>query len=426
MDNDPCQDLGRIRNQICEFYNLFWGSDTQTGATPAYVWLADQFGHVFVGFGGLFLILWGISWYLGKSTPSYGSKQRGTASQQALSGQLIWIVAGIGLAAYVAKELWDRSIAGPPTSHWLPSWDTDLVEDVLTDIAFVAIGIILALAHFGVLFGLRPIFVFLALLLVAGGLVRYWVPVFETLGKANIPHLARMSHVNLKREPSPAAARSDAECDANQAGSGPSLQCVLDGSCAKTHHIIYGLTKEDTPEPPQRSSSNGERGADDAVQVAIPNFEEGRIKKVLPEVRKLGIALIAEQAFRKRNEDIYYTTIFGAVEGTIKQKFLVIDSIDRDITRYTLSFSSRITSSLDEKLTVLEGMFKAEPGSWRRDFFDKSVIWLSLSEPLAVALCQTLVGNKGDSEAKIVLIRASLPEENAGRGKPAVSPQVLN
>ncbi len=404
------------------YINLVFGSDTQTGSTPAYVWLADQFGHIFIGFGGLFLILWVISGVTRRPLPSYGFGGVSASSRAALPGWVIWLVAAIWAAVWFRKELRDFSLAGEQAGTWLSVWTKDLVEDIATDMAFYLIGILLALAHFGVI-GLRPVAVFIGTLLLAGVLVGYWLTVFDSLGKTNIPHFARMSTVKLVPQP-PSAALTQAvnsgtplprECSLYQPGTGPALQCTVRGGCDRAHYVIYGLTDADMPPPPPPGTPAGV-GHRIAMQGDAGDPKREHIRKMLPELRKLGIALVAERVFRRRDGDIYYTTLLRAVETSNPQSTLVIDNIERDLTRYALSLSSRQNDdNFNQKVPVLEALFNDELGTWRKEFAEKSVIWLSLNESLAVALCRTLVkmkpadtGGERRSADRVILIRAEL------------------
>ncbi len=249
-------------HSLSYYYSLVFGSDTQTGSSPAYVWLADQFGHLFIGFGGLFAILWALATLLGRPVPGYALAVDDPDRKAPLSPRFIWTVALIGLALYCGKELRDISMAGGREAHWVEAWSWDVIEDSLTDIAFVAIGIVLALAHFGVFFRIHPFLVFLAALVAVFGLVAYWLDVFDGLGKTNIPYLARMASVNV----SPAAPDNglvpDANsnpgqglCEAYQKAPAPPLQCTVLSECKKTHFVIYALRDDEIPTrrlPPKR------------------------------------------------------------------------------------------------------------------------------------------------------------------------------
>lgn len=405
-------------DSLSYYYSLIFGSDTQTGSTPAYVWLADQFGHIFIGFGGVFLLLWAVSLFTGRPLPSFRLKSAQTSDRPPLSDRLIWTVALLWLAGWVAKELYDQSLAGEQVALWLEGWSLDLTQDVATDIAFYAIGVVLALAQLGVLFGLRPIGVFAAMLIVAGALVSYWLPVFDNLGKTNIPHLARISSVSLvPAAPTEAAARPSARSLAplpeqcvlhrEQPGIHP-MQCIARGGCSKTHYIVYALTEAELPPPPNPDPGPGaDRPA--LLATAAPGPKQDHLDAMLPELRKLGIAMVAERIFRKRSKepnDIYFTTLYEVMRLDEKHPFLVLDNIERDITRYALSQ----TVDFDDKIPALEALFRKEMGSIGTDLATRSVIWLSLSENLAVALCRTLASHSGP-DGRIVLIRAARPED---------------
>ena len=405
---------------------LVFGSDTQTGSTPAYVWLADQFGHVFIGFGGLFLALWLVSGIVRRPLPCYGFGAAGTDGRVTLPGRLIWIAAGLWAALWFAKELRDLSMAGDQTSHWLAVWNKDLIEDVATDMIFYLIGITLALAHFGML-RVRPIFIFLIALLLAGGLCGYWVRVFDDLGKTNIPHLARMSSVTLVPAPPSEGlmqtlntAPLPPQCGLYEPKPQPALQCTMGGGCGRTHYIIYGLTEADMPTPPPQGTRGtlvGNYISTQSGEIAAKSYpKQQRIKKTLPELRKLGVALVAEYIFRKRDGDIYYTTLLNAVEMASKQKTLVIDNIERDLTRYALSLSPQFRdANFNDRTQVFETLFHDELGGWSKAFNEKSVIWLSFNESLAVALCRTLVQVSGEQSGdRVTLIRVGLSDQDGG------------
>ena len=188
-------------------------SDTQTGSTPSYVWLADQFGHMFIGFGGLFLFTWAIATLFGRTVPGYALSPR-EDGKRTLPRSVIWSIALAIAAVYAYKERGDL-LEGVGENSWLQSLTnlqpSDLFWDFATDFSFVAIGLVLALAHFG-LFGIHPSLVLAAAVLCIIGLTRVWLPSFEELGKADVPHFARINTVKLAPTASTVTGPLPAKC----------------------------------------------------------------------------------------------------------------------------------------------------------------------------------------------------------------------
>jgi len=415
------------------YINLVFGSDTQTGSTPAYVWMADQFGHVFIGFGGLFLVLWMVSGVMRRSLPCYGFGAPEPGQRALVPHKAVWIAAGAWGGLWLVKELYDLSLASAPTASWLFPSTTDLVSDFATDVSFYAIGMIIALAHFGVL-GIRPFFVFLATLAFASWLVAHWVNLLDHLGNTNIPHLARIADVHLLPEqPSPTLRKAletdplPRQCALYEPKAEPALECTANGTCNRKHFILYGLTADDMPPLPPLGSPGDAGGETVAMWNSLSDSRQANIKKMLPELRKLGIALAAEHVFRSGDGEIYYTTLLRTFEAGNRQKTLVIDNIESDLTRYALSVAPRqMNENFNNTLPVLENLFNDEFGTWRKTFDEKAVVWLSFSEGMALTLCRVLArlapGEDGVNDGRAVLVRVGIPDGTTPLNVPKAGP----
>jgi hypothetical protein len=166
------------------------------------------------------------------------------------------------------------------------------------------------------------------------------------------------------------------------------------------------------PLPPLGSS--GEAGGETvAMWNSLSASRQAHIKRMLPELRKLGIALAAEHVFRSGDGEIYYTTLLRTVEAGHRQKTLVIDNIESDLTRYALSVAPRqINENFNNTLPVLENLFNDEFGIWRKTFDEKAVVWLSFSEGMALTLCRVLArlapGDDGANGGRAVLVRVGM------------------
>ena len=407
-------------------------SDTQTGSTPTYVWLADQFGHMFIGFGGLFLFTWAAATLSGRTVPGYALSPR-EDGKSTLPRSVIWIIAIGILAVYAYKEWGDLSDAAAGEGLWLKSlpgiWDSDLLWDSVTDFSFVAIGLILALAHFG-LFGIHPSLVLAAMIVCMVVLIRAWLPSFYELGKADVPHFARINTVKLIPAPPETNETLPSQCEPYKESEKAPLQCVAEGTCTKTHFVLYGFKKGELP-----------ADEDQFVNAGLPDPNGPRhqtrtpspvVIRVMSELRNLGVALVAEHVFRRggrKGRTIRYSTLYHFAEdrgsstpssepepapqagvdtggGSATAPTLVIDNIEKDLALFLL----RIRSGIDQKATALEELLGEPQHSLRDQLSRTTVVWVALKENRAIELCEFLNNNAG-AGVRIKMIHAKLPDE---------------
>jgi hypothetical protein len=412
------------------FYELIFGGDTQTGASPLYIWLADQFGHIFIGFGCVFLVGWIVASITRRAVPSYQLARPGARSAEstALSTSTVLTI-GIGvLAFWVLKEVADLCLANWSSSQWIVVSYSDMISDFFTDIAFYSIGIALAFAHFGV-FRLKPLPTLLLCSGVAALLGVIWVPIWIGLGETNIPFMARMTSVELVPEahatrmenvlpeissapekclaapsqPQPAVDMTGNRALRSQGQANPVLDCVVGNNCPdKTHYIVYGLKRDEMPELPDPDRLNARPDTEQERQAKVKN-----IKAVLPQMRRLGVSLVVERVIADPKATAHYSTLAQSIENDVQQSFLVLDNLERDITRYALR-----VSPLAKRTEALTAIFEGEIQTLQQRYAEKSVVWLSLNELTAVALCKTLSEKENRGLVnEVILIRAHLPSK---------------
>jgi hypothetical protein len=98
--------LDQIKSFFSLLYSNFVGSETQNPYSEAYIWMANQFGHLFIGFGGLFLMTWIASYYFHRPAPgySYGGRLIDPSGRPTLESRTVWLLAAAWLAVWMAKE----------------------------------------------------------------------------------------------------------------------------------------------------------------------------------------------------------------------------------------------------------------------------------------------------------------------------------
>ncbi len=194
-----CHVLNRVRSFFSFIFNNFFGSETQEPYTEGYIWLANQFGHFFIGFGGLFLLTWIASYSSGHPVPSHSFDGRmvDPKGREPIAARTIWFLALAWFVIWMAKEwLYDYSRASQLAFYLVDPFLDDLIWDTATDSFFYTAGIAVALSHFG-LFRLTPIPIFLIVFVLAVGLATYWVPARQRLETAGTPYFIRLNSNDL-------------------------------------------------------------------------------------------------------------------------------------------------------------------------------------------------------------------------------------
>jgi hypothetical protein len=191
--------LEDIRGVFIFLYTQFVGSETQEPYSESYIWMANQFGHFFIGFGGLFVLTWLMSFIRRKPAPSYsyGSKMVDPTGRQTLSATMVWMLAALWFAVWMSKEwLFDYLLMSREASQLISPFNNDLVFDTATDCFFYTAGIIVALAHFGML-RISPLPILFYSGIAAFLLALYWLPEREKIETAGTPYFIRLSGPEL-------------------------------------------------------------------------------------------------------------------------------------------------------------------------------------------------------------------------------------
>jgi hypothetical protein len=187
--------LELIRSFFLFVYDSFFGSETQNPYSERYIWMANQFGHFFIGFGGLFLLTWIASYALRRPAPSYsyGCTMVDPQGRPAVHTATVWWLAAAWLAIWMAKEwLFDYARGGYIAWIYVDPFKDDLIWDTATDSFFYTAGTAVALAHFGAL-RLAPIPVLAAVFVIAAGLASYWLPARGKIETTGTPYFLRLS-----------------------------------------------------------------------------------------------------------------------------------------------------------------------------------------------------------------------------------------
>ncbi|NJM33404.1 MAG: hypothetical protein HC850_00490 [Rhodomicrobium sp.] len=189
------QILEFVRSFFLFIYKSFFGSETQNPYSESYIWMANQFGHFFIGFGGLFLLTWIASYWLRRPAPSYsyGCNMVDPQGRPTVRAATVWWLAALWLAIWMAKEwLFDYTRGSYIAWIYVDPFKDDLIWDTATDSFFYIAGTAVALAHFGAL-RLAPIPVLASVLVIAAGLAAYWLPAREKIETTGTPYFLRLS-----------------------------------------------------------------------------------------------------------------------------------------------------------------------------------------------------------------------------------------
>ncbi len=189
--------IDQIRSFFLLLYNSFLGSDTQAPYSESYIWMANQFAHFFIGFGGLFLLTWVASYYLRKPAPSYsfGARMVDPKGRPAVGLRTVWTLAAIWLLIWMAKEwLFDYARGSYIAWIYVDPYNDDLMWDTATDSFFYIAGITVALAHFGAI-PIAPIPVLAGVIAIAIALGTYWIPARDKIETSGTPYFLRLSGI---------------------------------------------------------------------------------------------------------------------------------------------------------------------------------------------------------------------------------------
>ena len=190
-----CHVLNRIRSFFAFIFNNFFGSETQEPYTEGYIWLTNQFGHFFIGFGGLFLLTWIASYASGRPVPSHAYEGQivNRQGREPVTTRTIWFLVLAWFLIWMSKEwLYDYSRASQLAFYLVDPFFNDVFWDTATDSFFYTAGIVVALSHFG-LVRPTPIPVFLSVFIIAVALATYWVPARQRLETAGTPYFIRLN-----------------------------------------------------------------------------------------------------------------------------------------------------------------------------------------------------------------------------------------
>jgi hypothetical protein len=229
-----------------QFAGNFFGSDSQGGYPQSYIWMANQFGHVFIGFGGVFLGVWIASMIARRPAPSFSYAHRRLGGEPTLSSRTVLIIGLAWLALWLAKE-WalDVALASERTAYWVTPYSRDLILDCLADSYFYLVGVGLALAHFGVL-PLSPVPLLAGFFALAAAIAAYWLPERSRLETLNTPYFARLSSVQLGLVPRAFSTRlpSTEAMYARAERSEPLLQTLMETPLKPRHTVICGSRRD--------------------------------------------------------------------------------------------------------------------------------------------------------------------------------------
>lgn len=271
--------LQEIRALFIFLFQQFVGSETQSPYSESYIWMANQFGHFFIGFGGLFLLTWLTSFIRRKPAPSYsyGSKLVDPTGRQTLSAGVIWTLAIFWFAIWMSKEwLFDYLLMSDEASKLISPFHRDLVLDTATDSFFYTAGILVALAHFGKL-RISPLPVLIYSGIAAFLLTIYWLPEREKIETAGTPYFLRLTGPDLGVDISSG--------DADQKGF---ISKITQESQTRTRGLIQAVEETAYPLDYMMASPPGKRH-----QILAVSDAKGIMNR-------LGIALTDERVVRQR------------------------------------------------------------------------------------------------------------------------------
>lgn len=186
----PALGIRRVATQAC--HDLFGTKDVQDAITASYVWMADQIGHLTLGFVPTILLCWIISLiWSGVGQPPLEGWQRA----------IFLVPAAAVIAVWGRKELNDLKEASGRTTGVFPPDSGDVVWNVKTALLYFGMGDLLGVAAF-----LRPILVPIVLVLSlwpALAVLFWWLRRKLAFQQAALPYLYRLanfsSHLDAER-----------------------------------------------------------------------------------------------------------------------------------------------------------------------------------------------------------------------------------
>jgi hypothetical protein len=181
FDRDDAPPLGirRVATQCC--HDLFGTKDVQDAITATYVWMADQIGHLTLGFVPTILLCWIASLTVPWLTA--GSVWR----------HLVFIVpCAVVVGVWAWKELVDLKDTSGRTTGVFPSDSGDVIWNVKTALLYFGIGALLGLAAF-LWWPLVPIVLVLSLW-PALAVTFWWLRRKLAFQQAGLPYLYRLAN----------------------------------------------------------------------------------------------------------------------------------------------------------------------------------------------------------------------------------------
>jgi hypothetical protein len=209
--------------------------EVQTGYTMTYVWMANQLGHVALGFAGVALPIWMWSLFIGPEPP-------------------IRVLVALALLVIVLKEIRDfvvdlRRVRA--ADGWFSPNRGDLALDVATASVFMALGVAVGVAaHMSWHYPILPLGA--AMVVIIAGLCAgaYWLPRKKCFQMGALPFVFRLSEF-------PSAV--------DQAGA-ETVREFVELRCGKKHLIVVG------PEASGKTSLITGIGTELAFQLGRPRF----------------------------------------------------------------------------------------------------------------------------------------------------------
>ena len=187
FDKSDAPPLGirRVATQSC--HDLFGTKDVQDAITATYVWMADQIGHLTLGFVPTILLCWiaSLLWHA-----------IGWSETSGWRDVIFVVLAALVIGVWASKELTDLKDTSGRTTGTFPEDSGDIVWNVKTALLYFGIGDLLGLAAF-LWWVLVPIVLVLALW-PALAVTFWWLRRKLAFQQAGLPYLFRLANFASK------------------------------------------------------------------------------------------------------------------------------------------------------------------------------------------------------------------------------------